>query len=314
MDGLLPKERSLVAADGIRIRPLSSVEDFRAAESLQRDIWSGSDIDVIPLHVLITAARNGGLVLGAFDGPALAGYVFGFLGLREAQGIPLRQRLKHCSHQLGVHPDYRGRGIGLLLKLAQREHVRELGLCLVTWTYSPMEARNAALNVCRLGGICRTYLPDLYGEMADDLNAGVLSDRFLVEWRIESAYVSERLERGAGAAERQQRLQQHLSSATILNPARGDFDPAPPERILAPEGSEVLVEIPADFREVRRRDAGLARAWQRQAREIFPRAFDRGYVVTDLLHGTSSGRPRTFYLLSTDFLDSENGGGEHDED
>jgi predicted GNAT superfamily acetyltransferase len=281
----------------LRIRPLDSIEDFRAAEALQREVWSGSETDVIPLHVLLTVAKGGGLVLGAFDGPVLAGYLFGFLGLVEGgSGAPVTERLKHCSHQLGVRPAYRGRGIGLRLKLEQRECVLGLGLRLITWTYNPMEAGNAILNVARLGGICRAYRRNVYGEMSDALNAGVFSDRFLVEWWITSAHVKARLERPGGKAARRSRLEGHLSRGTpLLNPA---LDPAPSPQAGEFSGPEALVEIPSDFRELRERDSGLALAWQKQARGIFPPAFAGGYAVTDVVQGEIDGRRRTFYVLS----------------
>ena len=48
------------------IRLLESPEDMTSVEELQRAVWPGSETDVVPAHMLITATHNGGLVIGAF--------------------------------------------------------------------------------------------------------------------------------------------------------------------------------------------------------------------------------------------------------
>ena len=87
----------------ITTRPLQTVPEFLAAIELQRQVWPGPDVDVVPLHLLATVAHNGGLVLGAFHGERMVGYLLGFLGTDEGQpSRPAMTRLKHCSHMLGV--------------------------------------------------------------------------------------------------------------------------------------------------------------------------------------------------------------------
>jgi predicted GNAT superfamily acetyltransferase len=289
-------ERELAGEQEITIRPLESIDDFHAAEDLQREVWSGSEADVIPLHVLTTVAHNGGLVLGAFDGPVLVGYLFGFLGTENETG-PAASALKHCSHQLGVRPSHGGRGIGRRLKLEQRERVLAVGVRLVTWTYNPMEVRNGRLNISRLGGICRRYLRNLYGEMADGLNAGTLSDRFFVEWHLESAHVRQRLARNE--AEREDIRGLTMAGVPVLNPSRDGAVPCRREEVERASGPRALVEVPADFRGIRALDPALARSWQLQTRAIFEGAFAEGYAVTDLVKGEMDGRMRFFYLVSS---------------
>jgi predicted GNAT superfamily acetyltransferase len=45
---------------------LENPEDFKAVEDLQRVVWPGSEVDIVPAHLLLTAAHNGGLVIGAY--------------------------------------------------------------------------------------------------------------------------------------------------------------------------------------------------------------------------------------------------------
>ena len=159
------------------IRLVETPEELQQAEQLQRIVWPGSDTDVIPSHLLITAAHNGGLVLGAFLGDRLVGLLFGFAGLSR---VGSGWRPKHCSHQMGIHPDFRNRGIGYALKCAQAQIVREQGLDLITWTYDPLLSANAHLNIARLGAICNTYLRDAYGPMRDGLNVWDLPSLWMV--------------------------------------------------------------------------------------------------------------------------------------
>ena len=44
----------------ITIRPIETHAEYHALEQLQRDVWTLPDVEVVPLHVLLTAAKNGG--------------------------------------------------------------------------------------------------------------------------------------------------------------------------------------------------------------------------------------------------------------
>ena len=174
------------------IRLLETPEDMAAAEALQRLIWLDSETDVIPTHMLMAVVHNGGLGVGAFVGDELVGFAFGFPGVVQTQDGPL---LKHHSHILGVHPAWSGKGIGFAVKRAQWQMVRRQGIDRVTWTYDPLLSRNAHLNIARLGAVCNTYLRSEYGNMRDGLNAGLPSDRFQVDWWLNSQRVVGRLSR-----------------------------------------------------------------------------------------------------------------------
>lgn len=286
------------------IRRLESVEEFQAVEALQRQIWPGAESEVVPMHVLTTVAHNGGLVMGAFapaaSGQQMVGFVFGFLGTDEASpGRPAMARLKHCSHMLGVLPEYRDSGLGYRLKLAQRQFVLRQGIRLITWTYDPLESRNAYLNIAKLRTVCRTYLREVYGQMADALNAGLPSDRFQVEWWITSRRVKQELDE---AAPRKTLTLESFTSAgaEILNPTTATASglPCPSEREPLPAGRIALAEIPADFQAIKTRDMGLARAWRDHTRTLFESLFQADYLAIDFVHERLGERRRSFYVLS----------------
>lgn len=277
------------------IRLLESPEEVSAVEALQREVWPGSETDIVPAHLLITAARNGGVVLAAFAGEKIVGFVFGFPGLEFTPDGP---RPKHCSHMAGVHPDYRDSGIGFALKRAQWQMVRHQGLDHITWTYDPLLSRNAYLNLARLGAVCSTYHRSEYGEMRDGLNAGLPSDRFQVDWWINT----KRVERRLGKRARPTLKLSHLTrvgvrpSYTLQSGPRGL--PRPPEHVPPLDQQFLAAEIPADFMSLKAADFALARDWRFFSREFFETAFAKGYIATDFVFDRSEAGPRSFYVLT----------------
>lgn len=277
----------------MEIRILETPEEMAQLEELQRIIWPGSETDVVPLHLLTTAAHNGGLALGAFEGGKMVGFAFGFPGLYE---VPDGPRLKHCSHMLGVLPDLRDSGIGFALKRAQWQIVRKQGIDRVTWTYDPLQSRNAYLNISRLGAVCNTYLREVYGQMRDNLNAGLASDRFQVDWWVNT----QRVERRLGRRPRGELRIENYDSARIPRiyhvTIGADSFIRPPEHLSIPDEAMLLAEIPSDFMQIRQADFSLAIAWRAFTRKAFEACFGLGYLVTDFIYERESRR--SYYVLT----------------
>src|SRR5579884_3469728 len=173
--------------DGIRIESIETFEGFRAHRDLQTLIWAHDPPEAVPTEFLIALARHGGVVLGAYADSAMVGILLSVPALQEG-------RLVHLSHMLGIHPGWRGHGIGEAMKWRQRELVLAQGIDTITWTFDPLEAVNARLNLSRLGGVVRRYGRDYYGAMEDALNRGVPSDRMIVDWRLKAPCVCARAE------------------------------------------------------------------------------------------------------------------------
>ena len=272
------------------IHILETPEEMAAVEELQRLVWSAPDIEVVPKDILLAIVHNGGLAIGAFVGTELVGASFGFPGFYQTPDGP---RLKHHSHILAVHPDWRSKGMGFALKRAQWQMVRKQGLDRITWTYDPLLSRNAHLNVARLGAVCNTYLRSEYGEMLDGLNAGLPSDRFQVDWWLNSQRVERRLSRRSRPTLDLNYFR--LAEATLLEACWDSKPiPRPPEEILSLSGTLVLVEIPYDFQALKAVDLALARDWRFYTREVFEEAFAAGYLVTDFVIDEG----RSFYILT----------------
>jgi predicted GNAT superfamily acetyltransferase len=264
-------------------------------EELQRIVWPGSETDVVPAHMLLTAAHNGGLVLGAFDDEKLVGMLFGFPGL---YGVPDGPRPKHCSHMLGVLPGTRDAGVGFALKRAQWQIVRKQGLDRITWTYDPLLSRNGHLNITRLGAVCNTYLREVYGQMRDELNVGLPSDRFQVDWWINTRRVERRLSRRPRGALDLAHYDAANAQSLYLVSDSAEGLICPPEHFVTPGGALLLAEIPPDFLKLKAADLELGRTWRMFTRELFETCFSAGYLVTDFIYDTTGSRPRSFYVLT----------------
>ena len=265
----------------LAIRDLTKYEEFIQVREVQRQCWGFAQGEGLYPPVLNTAAHNGGTVLGAFDDSRMIGFLFGFLGLHADR------RLKLCSQTMGVLPEYRNRGVAAALKWAQRERVLALGIDLITWTYDPLEAPNARLNLHTLGAIAREYQRNIYGENFGALGRGLPSDRFLVEWWVKSEGVGRR---AAGQAPEPVDL-----DSPIVNPCTGEGAVRQIAAVdLDAAGPVLRVEIPADIQAVRQADMALAMDWRLKTRQIFETYFERGFCAVNLVRAENS---RNYYVL-----------------
>jgi predicted GNAT superfamily acetyltransferase len=245
------------------IRLLETNEDMQLIQTLEGEVWG---MDPIPTHQTFTASKNGGLLIGAFAGEKLVGFSYGFPGF-------LKGKSYLCSHMLGIHPDYQQMGIGKLLKDEQRKLAQEMGYDLITWTFDPLESRNAYLNVSKLYAICDTYIENCYGEMNDGLNKGLPSDRLQIEWWI----LSDRVE---GKWMPKHIAYQHpfeLDKSAKGNPVVSvDFSEIPANS----DGFEI--PVPTDIQLIKKNEPELALEWRIKIREVFQSLFAEGYAVVGL--------------------------------
>jgi predicted GNAT superfamily acetyltransferase len=272
------------------IRILETPAEMTLVEDLQRDVWPGSETDIVPAHLLIANVHNGGVVIGAFVADELAGMVFGVPAFDETPDGP---RPRHHSHMMGVREAYRSTGIGFALKRAQWQMVRHQGLDHITWTYDPLLSVNANLNIARLGAVCNTYFRAYYGEMRDGLNAGLPSDRFQVDWWIRTKRVERRLSKRPRRALDLDHFT--LAGTPSLYPTRFENDHLiPVEKFDLPDAPLALMEIPENFLALKAIDLPLARVWRMLTRSAFEACFAAGYLVTDFVHDHG----RSFYVLA----------------
>ena len=245
-------------SDGIVVRKCTTLPEFEACVALQREVWGEEDLEIEPVTGFLVASETGGQVLGAYDGTRLVGYTLGVIGYRD--GVIFIH-----SHHTGVHQDYRDRGVGRKLKLFQRAEALSRDIRFVQWTFDPLELRNAYFNLNRLGGIARTYKPNLYGITSSPLHRGLATDRLLVEWHLDS-----------------KRVIAAINDLVTQPSAVGSAYP-----------QSTKIELPAELEHWKLTDMGAVRQVQDRIRTEFMNCFNRRYAAG----GTRKTSNGTEYVL-----------------
>lgn len=147
------------------IRELTTLAEMEEVQVIEHKVWG---IPPIPTYQTLTAVKNGGIMIGAYDGDKMVGFSYGFPGFKDG-------KIYLCSHMLGIDTAYRSQGIGERLKWKQREIAIAKGYDRMHWTYDPLETRNGYLNLTKLNGICDTYIENSKGrDLTDKVAAEVL--------------------------------------------------------------------------------------------------------------------------------------------
>jgi predicted GNAT superfamily acetyltransferase len=269
-------------ADRVRVKPLDSFEDFEKLLHIQKAVWNHGDIDVTPVHQFAVSSRMGAILLGAFVGRVLAGFVYSFPAVFGG---------KNCqhSHLLAVLPGFQGLGLGKALKWAQWREAVKRGYRFITWTYDPLQARNANLNLQALGAVSRTYCPNFYGMTPSlCLGPGIPTDRLLIEWPIRDWRVRSRFE---GKARKPGYDPSALPKALERRPGGAGPFCRPSRPMTRLDDKAVLVEVPRDIKALAGRPDLIAE-WQAGLRRTMTAYFGRGYSAGHFVCGD-----RAFYVL-----------------
>ncbi len=236
----------------MRIREATSHQDLDEVSRIEREVWNVEDIEVVGRIQLKASQHAGASVLIAETDDGVIG------GFAYAVPAFVHGEVFWHSDMLAVRPEFRGTGMGQGLKWAQRDHARTMGIRRITWTFDPMQAKNAHLNLELLGVTVREYLSNFYGVTTSALHHGLPTDRLLALWDLESPRVSA-LSRG--------------------------------EAVVSAPGHS-YVAIPPAWNDLVRREPERARAEQLRVEAETKAAFSRGLVITGF------NKSSTSYVLS----------------
>jgi len=266
---------------GIEIREVKTIEGLERIAELEERTWGSSPI---PVHQTLTVAKNGGVVLSAWDGEEMVGFLYSFPGFRSGETYL-------CSHMLAVSDSHRNRGIGYELKMEQRTVATQLGYRKIRWTYDPLESKNAYLNIVKLGAICSDYIVNCYGEMDDELNKGLPSDRFNVEWLIQSPHLEQRQEwiKELAYSEAGNLLSWQVEAGLPV-PLTTDL-----AKVTQSGLATLFVPMPTQIQAIKKANRLLALDWRLKTREVLQHAFAHGWAVAHVL--TDCADDVHFYVL-----------------
>ena len=252
-------------------RDLHSLEELRRVVELEKAVWRYTDADdVVPVPILAINVKRGGILIGAFDSEnRMVGFVYSLPGLKDGQVV-------QWSHMLGVLDDYRNAGLGRTLKLLQRGRALGMGVQVIEWTFDPMQAMNAHLNLAKLGAVIEEYEENIYGESSSLLHRGTPTDRFVAVWTLESPRVVERITSASPAAVQPVGA---LPSANATREVGGWLTCASID--LEVEAPRVRVEIPMGFGDMLLAAPDVARDWRAASRRIFTSYLPRGYRILE---------------------------------
>ncbi len=277
----------------IVIREPSIPDDYRKLMDVQLEIWGMPDYsEAVTYHMLMASHRNGGIVLGAFEEPSgrAVGLIYTVPAYKDG-------KLYMYSHLAGVIPEYRYLGIGKIMKIFQRRIAIEKGYYLIEWTYDPLQSSNAYFNIVKMGVIIRKFYINYYGELQDEINRGMPTDRFIAEWYIRSPRVKAIIEENKKKTityENLLELDPHIATNVEIK----NNKPILINTSLSNKKDLVVIEIPGDINELKKKDLELVLDWRIKLRKVFEYYLNtQGYIVTGFITMVKEGLRRSFYIL-----------------
>jgi predicted GNAT superfamily acetyltransferase len=146
------------------------------------------------------------------------------------------------------------------------------------WTFDPLVARNAHLNLARLGARATEYVPNMYGDnTGSPLHGSLATDRFVAGWDLDAVPSD-----GPRAPDR---------AGVLVNPV--DADGVPALLGALPSAPAVHVAIPPDLEALPNERRAV---WRAVTREAFMTYLDRGYRVVGFQRGGAGELPH--YVLA----------------
>lgn len=243
----------------IEIKEIHTIEQLHELSKVEKAVW---EMDAtIPVHQTLTAMHNGGIILGAYDGKKMVGFLYSFPGY-DGENIYL------CSHMLGILLPYRKSGLGIDMKLKQAEIAERFGYSKITWTFDPLESKNAYINLHKLGARGAMYDENHYGDLNDQLNRGIPTDRILIEWDL--------------PLKEKQPLPTTVEENKRLVCIDENRSPITFTKDLS-ESTYWFITIPNDFQEMKKQNIQLAKKWRFKTREVFQSLFLAQFQAVDII-------------------------------
>ncbi|HSM06636.1 MAG TPA: hypothetical protein VK858_18575, partial [Longimicrobiales bacterium] len=146
----------------------------------------------------------------------------------------------------------------------------------------PLVARNAHLNLNRLGARIVDYVPDMYGETDSPLHRGTGTDRLIVSWPLDD---DPEAGRGPGSGDDfgpgpdAAPGRDAPDAVPVVNPWPESGASGPRLDDLPSDAPLVAIQIPRDILAIQQASLEEASSWRRSTRAAFLALGERGYGV-----------------------------------
>lgn len=240
---------------------LTKPDDFEAASRVIGEVWRDPAM-LRPDQIKI--ASETGFVLGARD---------------PATGEMVGACVAYASKDGSVHLDTigvnaQGKGAGMKLMQGLRKEAQAYGYKKITWTFDPLDRKNANFYLHKLAAEADSYHEDYYGVLTNARNAGLPTDRLHASWDLDSPAVTAAVE-GVPAAEPAMGTAV-LTEGPAGRPVAEDF----------PDGaSRLAIGTPADINALKDANPQFAQEWRSAQRTALEGAFASGYRISGFSRG-----------------------------
>ncbi|MHA1953696.1 MAG: GNAT family N-acetyltransferase [Candidatus Heimdallarchaeaceae archaeon] len=271
----------------LEYKEMLDFSEYDILEDIQEDAWGMPARELVPKRLMYATLKSGGVVIGAYKNNEIIGYCWGWVGNKDPYGLFI------YSHHNAVLKKYQNQGIGLQLKLAQRDWAIKHNYHLINWTFDPLQSKNCYLNLHKLGVECSTYKRDYWGDMVDVLNKGIDTDRFYSNWYIRSKHVEERVQ---GKFENFSELLLE-GNCKVFETQLTDNKLTVKKTHLEINSQFVFIEIPSNFNELMKKDKESLIQWRKETRTAFEVYFNKGYKGVDFIVEKETNNIRCFHIL-----------------
>jgi predicted GNAT superfamily acetyltransferase len=171
----------------------------------------------------------------------------------------------------------------------------------MTWTFDPLQSRNAHFNFAKLGVLADTYKVDFYGPETSSVLHRNGTDRLWVRWLLSSKRVRDRVTgRNSGKDGAAGSRSETLDALRLLAPLVRFDGKGQPVRAGLGEAlarERVSIEIPGDILSVEAADMSLAGEWRDATRWAFRESLKAGFFVSEFCRSVRGQQGPGAYLL-----------------
>ena len=204
--------------------------------------------------------------------------------------------------RMGVDRLYRDKNIGDAILDALYRSAKERGITRVRWTYDPLQSRNGYIYIHKMGAQVHEIGFNYYSAVFtnDEFNRNISTDRFIVEWFINTDRVRDRMERGIFPVHDPSAIGPENTLNEIVIDEEG-LERGGEKQVFDAEDTPLFVEIPYNQDRILKTDRKKAQALREQCRALFMHYLAAGYTIREFaVKKEPSGRIRPYYRLDMD--------------